>query len=305
MRQQRWLSFLCFVQLLVRPGCVAFQISSPPKNGVARSAKIHAKRQAESPSSGSGNETEKGYARTLRKHGFWRRLFGRQRVEPGHAHTLDSDRIMGAKSSMRRAKKPGTLILVRSGNFNGTNEFTGWLDPDISALGIREVEHAARLIRESGYNIDVVYTSRLKRAIHSTWAILRELDQVYLPVFKSWRLNGRFYGALTGLSKAEVAKLMGPGRVQAFRTDPSAVPPELSTSSRRWPGRDRRYSDFEPDSLPRTESLSQCMTRVDSLWEKRIKPELAVGHDVLVIGHGASLRGLIKHIQGKRYGIFA
>lgn len=252
-------------------------------------------RQAEHQS----GDVDKVYSRTLRKNNFLRRLFRRQRVDPGHAHTLlDSDRIMGAKSANRRAKKPGTLILVRNGQFNETNEFTGWLDPDISELGIRESENAARLIRESGYNIDVVYCSRLKRAIHSTWAILRELDQVYLPVFKSWRLNGRFYGALTGLSKAQVAELMGPERVQEWRTDPTAIPPKLPVSSRRWPGRDRRYSDISPERLPCTESLSECIERVGPLWEKRIKPELSVGHDVLVIGRGASLRGLVKHIQG-------
>ena len=213
-------------------------------------------------------------------------------------------------SNGAKVKEPGTLILVRHGestwNFNKT--FTGWADPDLSENGVREVEHAARLLLEGGWEIDVVFTSRLKRAIRSTWIILQELGEVYLPVFKSWRLNERMYGALTGFSKTETAAKLGSELVQEWRGSLRTRPPALDTTSQYWPGRDRKYADLTTEQIPRTEALMDCMDRTQPVWEDRIKYELRQGRNVLVVAHANTLRGLVKiiddigddEIQGKR-----
>ena len=156
-----------------------------------------------------------------------------------------------------RTHEPGTLILVRHGEslWNANKTFTGWANPDLSPQGYREVEHAARLLLEGGYKVDVVFTSRLKRAIRSSWLLLRELNEVYLPVFKSWRLNERMYGALTGLSKTETAERLGPKLVQEWRGSLKSRPPPLSPADRYYPGRDRSHADLTPDQIPLTESL--------------------------------------------------
>jgi 2,3-bisphosphoglycerate-dependent phosphoglycerate mutase len=263
----------------------------------------------------TGYDSEEPYARTLKKNnGLFHRIFAGSHVDVGSAsyHQRMRQNEASAFSNMmlgknrflifpvRKIKKPGNLILLRHGESQGASQqiFTGWSDVDLTDRGFLEVEHAARLIRESGYDIDVIFTSRLKRAIHSTWALMRELDETYLPVFKSWRLNERSYGSLTGLSKAEVANLMGESVVQNWRTDPYAVPPAMNPDDPRWPGRDRKFADLAPEQIPATESLVECMARVKPLWEDKIKSELENGHNVLVVGHGSTLRGLVKHIQG-------
>jgi len=213
--------------------------------------------------------------------------------------TAYQDMMVGLRHGrLRRAKKPGTLILVRHGHSEGTQDgrFIGWADPALTSQGLREAQHAARLLRESGYDIDVVFTSHLNRAIHSTWAILRELDETYLPVFKSWRLNERHYGALTGLGKAEVASRFGVSRVQTWRTDPNVVPPPMSEDDKEWPGKRRKFANIE--NLPASESLVDCAKRLEPLWQDKILSELEVGHNVLVVGHGSTLRSIIKFIQG-------
>lgn len=135
--------------------------------------------------------------------------------------------------------EPGTLILVRHGEslWNANKTFTGWADPDLSPQGYREVEHAARLLLEGGYKVDVVFTSRLKRAIRSSWLLLKEMNEVYLPVFKSWRLNERMYGALTGLSKTETAVRMGAELVQEWRGSLHSRPPPLTVADKYYPGK--------------------------------------------------------------------
>lgn len=195
---------------------------------------------------------------------------------------------------------PGTLILVRHGEsqWNANKTFTGWADPDLSAQGYREVEHAARLLVEGGYNVDIVFTSRLKRAIRSSWILLRELNEVYLPVFKSWRLNERMYGALTGLSKTETAELLGAELVQEWRGSLLSRPPALTPADRYYPGRDRRHADLSPNQIPLTESLLDCMERTKPVWFDKISYELACGRNVLVVAHANTLRGLVKIIDG-------
>ena len=149
---------------------------------------------------------------------------------------------LGHKVTGKRYKiEPGQLILVRHGEstWNQNKTFTGWADPDLSTQGYREIEHAARLLLEGGYKIDIVFTSRLRRAIRSTWVLLQELNEIYLPVFKTWRLNERMYGALQGLSKSETANKLGVGLVQQWRSSLNARPPPVRKSSQYYPGNDR------------------------------------------------------------------
>jgi len=196
--------------------------------------------------------------------------------------------------------EPGTLILVRHGesSWNANKTFTGWADPDLSVQGYREVEHAARLLVEGGYSVDIVFTSRLKRAIRSSWILLRELNEVYLPVFKSWRLNERMYGALTGLSKTETAEKLGAELVQEWRGSLLSRPPPLTPADKYYPGRDRRHADLSPAQIPLTESLLDCMERTKPVWLDKISYELSIGRNVLVVAHANTLRGLVKIIDG-------
>eukprot|EP00531_Pseudo-nitzschia_arenysensis_P006022 CAMPEP_0116121460 /NCGR_PEP_ID=MMETSP0329-20121206/3708_1 /TAXON_ID=697910 /ORGANISM="Pseudo-nitzschia arenysensis, Strain B593" /LENGTH=860 /DNA_ID=CAMNT_0003615273 /DNA_START=116 /DNA_END=2698 /DNA_ORIENTATION=+ len=201
----------------------------------------------------------------------------------------------------RSTQEPGTLILVRHGEseWNKNKTFTGWADPDLTDQGKREVEHAARLLMEGGYHYDihVVFTSRLKRAIRSTWILLQEFNEVYLPVFKSWRLNERFYGALTGLNKTATAEQLGEDIVQGWRGSLRSRPPALTEQNQYYPGRDRKYADLTKDELPVTESLLDCMERTKPLWDDKILFELKKGRNVLVVAHANTLRGLVKTID--------
>lgn len=196
-------------------------------------------------------------------------------------------------------KNPGTLILIRHGettlNYNKT--YTGWMDPDLNDRGILEIEHAARLLLERGYIVDTVYTSRLKRAIRSSWIILQEINQIFRPVFKSWRLNERMYGALEGTSKLESAKIMGESTVQDFRIGLTGRPPEMSPNHPQWHGNERKYADLDSKEIPVTESLQDTMERTIPLWETRIKLDLLEGKTVMVVAHANSLRGILKHID--------
>jgi len=196
-----------------------------------------------------------------------------------------------------RPPAPGTLVLVRHGEstWNANSTFTGWADVDLSQRGEREVEHAARLLLEAGVSVDVAYTSRLRRAIRSSWILLRGLDAVYRPVFKSWRLNERHYGGLTGLSKPMLAAELGDERVQKWRHGLRDRPPPMPEGHAYDAANERKYADLE--AVPRTESLADTMDRCLPLWESRIKPDLLAGKNVLVVAHGNSLRGLVKHID--------
>ena len=198
-----------------------------------------------------------------------------------------------------RRKPPGTLILIRHGestmNNNGT--FTGWIDADMSDNGINEMKYAGRLMLERGYNIDMTYTSRLKRAIRSTWTILSELDQIFRPVYKSWRLNERCYGAMEGCSKAQLAVDIGEDKVQEYRKSLTARPPPMTEDHPHWHRKERKYADLSPKDIPVTESVADCLARTLPLWKNRILPELISGKTVMVVAHANSLRGLIQHID--------
>lgn len=195
-------------------------------------------------------------------------------------------------------KKTGTLILVRCGEseYSGNYTFTGWLDADLTKNGQSMMRHAGRLLLASGYEPDIIYTSRLKRAIKSAWAIVQEISTPFLPVYKSWRLNERHYGSLQGLSKTETAKRLGKEVVQAWRRSLKSRPPLLKISDPQYPGHDKKYADLFPEQIPRGESLLDCMRRTKPLWEF-IKKDIQGGKSVLIVAHAASLRGIAKIID--------
>lgn len=211
-----------------------------------------------------------------------------------------------AKKVVTRKKKPGSLILLRCGEskWTKTGRFTGWADPDIIQPGILEMEHAARLLLSEGYEPDIIYTSRLTRAVKSTWAVLNELNAPYLPVYKSWRLNERNYGALTGLKKMDAAKELGVEVVQAWRNSLKARPPPMKKDDPYYPGNDRRYEDLAEDQIPLTESLMDCMERARPLWEYGIAKQIEKGETVLVVAHTNTLRGLMKVIDSEFVVVF-
>lgn len=196
--------------------------------------------------------------------------------------------------------KPGHLILIKCGESNWKKRgiFTGWSNAaNLTPQGEQECRHAARLLLEAGYQPDLVYTSMLNRAIQSVWIINKEMDSVFLPSYKSWRLNERMYGSIQGLNKKECAKIFGRDVVQAWRHSFKARPPPMSKTDRSYPGNDRRYANLDPDLLSGSESLEDCMKRQQPLWKYRIAPELKKGNNVLVVGHFSSLQGLVKIID--------
>ena len=176
--------------------------------------------------------------------------------------------------------------------------FTGWIDVDLASDGVQQMQTAARLLTAAGYTYDVTYTSRLKRAIRSAWTISSETDQKHRPVFKSWRLNERMYGALEGLSKPVMAKELGEDVVQRWRRSLLARPPIMAPDHKHWHGNDRKYKDLvEEGVIPVAESLQDTMERTLPLWNNRILPLLLDGQNVLIVAHANSLRGIVKHID--------
>ena len=228
--------------------------------------------------------------------------------------------------------KPGTLLLVRTGQSLGNfdNIFTGWTDVDMTQRGYHEVEHAARLIREAGYDIDVVFTSRMKRAICATRTICKDLEEDYLPVFKSWRLNDRHFGDFTGKSKEYLEMEYGEEMirstyknkysiayiiydvkvfrfiliyflcfVEGFEESLVTKPPSLSPDDLRWPGRDRKYADIALDQIPTSETVMDTVNRIRPMWDEKILAELEEGHNVMIVAHENTLRCLMRIIDGK------
>ncbi|HYG56083.1 MAG TPA: 2,3-diphosphoglycerate-dependent phosphoglycerate mutase [Burkholderiales bacterium] len=188
------------------------------------------------------------------------------------------------------------LILLRHGEstWNKENRFTGWTDVDLSPKGVEEARAAGRLLREGGYRFDLAFTSVLKRAIRTLWIGLEELDQMWLPVEKSWRLNERHYGALQGLNKAEMAAKFGEQQVLIWRRSYDTPPPALETNDARYEGKDARYAGIE---VPRTECLKDTVARVIPYWSSAIVPAVRAGRRVLIAAHGNSLRALVKHLD--------
>jgi 2,3-bisphosphoglycerate-dependent phosphoglycerate mutase len=193
-----------------------------------------------------------------------------------------------------------TMVLVRHGEstWNKENRFTGWTDVDLSETGAAEAHEGGRLLREEGFRFDVAHTSVLKRAIRTLWIVLDELDQMWLPVQNSWRLNERHYGALQGLNKAETAAQFGDEQVKLWRRSYDIPPPALDSDDERLPGRDPRYASVPDADLPRCESLKDTVARFLPYWESDIAPDLRAGKRVLVAAHGNSLRALVKYLDG-------
>jgi len=191
------------------------------------------------------------------------------------------------------------LVLLRHGEstWNLENRFTGWTDVDLSPKGIEEAHEGGRLLREGGYTFDVAYTSLLKRAIRTLWITLDEMDLMWIPVLRSWRLNERHYGALQGLDKAETAAKYGDAQVLVWRRSYSEPPPPLTPDDERYPGRDRRYAGLSPAELPLAESLKDTVARFLPYWHDTIVPDLEAGRRVLIAAHGNSLRALVKHLD--------
>jgi len=192
-----------------------------------------------------------------------------------------------------------TLVLLRHGEstWNRENRFTGWTDVDLSERGCEEAKEAGRLLREGGYIFDQAYTSVLKRAIRTLWIALDGLDQMWIPVEKSWRLNERHYGALQGLNKAETAAQHGEAQVKIWRRSYDIPPPPLDANDPRHPSRDPRYAGLSPAELPLTESLKSTVDRFMPYWTGTIAPAIRAGRRVLIAAHGNSLRALVKYLD--------
>ena len=194
----------------------------------------------------------------------------------------------------------GNLLLVRHGQsiWNLENLFTGWTDVDLSEQGVAEAQRAGHEIARAGLVPDIVFTSVLKRAIRTQWLILEELDLLWLPVERDWRLNERHYGSLQGLDKAQTAAQYGDAQVKIWRRSYDTPPPPLALEDPRHPRFDRRYAGVAPDQLPATESLKDTLGRVLPYWTQRIAPELRAGRHVMIVAHGNSLRALVKMLDG-------
>ena len=191
------------------------------------------------------------------------------------------------------------LILIRHGEseWNKKNLFTGWTDVGLSEKGLQEALQAAATLRKGGYSFDLAFTSVLKRAIKTLWIILEEMDQMWIPVRKTWRLNERHYGALQGLNKKETVEKYGESQVAIWRRSYGTPPPIVTINDTRWPGNDPRYADVAPRDIPFTESLKDTVARFLPYWEGEIAPELLKDKNVIIAAHGNSLRALVKHLD--------
>ena len=191
------------------------------------------------------------------------------------------------------------LVLLRHGEsiWNKENRFTGWTDVDLSPKGINEARAAGSQMLRDGYVFDVAYTSVLKRAIRTLWLALDEMDLMWIPVFKSWRLNERHYGALQGLNKRETVERHGEEQVKLWRRSYDIQPPALAPDDPRAPYHDPRYKELSPNEIPLTECLKDTVDRVLPYWNQTIAPAIRTGRRVLIASHGNSLRALVKHLD--------
>ena len=191
------------------------------------------------------------------------------------------------------------LVLLRHGEstWNQENRFTGWTDVDLTAKGVEEAKRAGRVLKESGFFFDLAYTSVLKRAIRTLWLAMEEMDLMWIPVYPSWRLNERHYGALQGLNKAETASKFGDEQVLVWRRSYDIPPPPLEQSDPRFPGRDPRYASLSKEELPLTECLKDTVARFLPHWNDVIAPVVKSGQRVLIAAHGNSIRALVKYLD--------
>lgn len=192
------------------------------------------------------------------------------------------------------------LVMIRHGQseWNKLNLFTGWTDVDLSEEGVAEARAAGKLLKEKGFAFDVAYTSVLTRANHTLNLVLAEMEELWVPVYKSWRLNERHYGALQGLNKEETAEKYGADQVHIWRRSYDVLPPLLEEDDPRQSKFDRRYQMLDTSTLPSGENLKVTLERVLPYWEDEIAPSLKSGKEVVIAAHGNSLRALAKHLEG-------
>ena len=193
-----------------------------------------------------------------------------------------------------------TLVLLRHGEstWNKENRFTGWVDVDLSDKGLAEARAAGQLLKAQGFTFDRAFSSVLKRAIRTLWIVQDEMDLLWLPVERSWRLNERHYGALQGLNKAETAEKHGEAQVKIWRRSYDIPPPALTVDDPQYPGKDRRYAGLAPADLPLTECLKDTVDRFLPYWHDTIAPAIRAGNRVIIAAHGNSLRALVKYLDG-------
>jgi 2,3-bisphosphoglycerate-dependent phosphoglycerate mutase len=191
------------------------------------------------------------------------------------------------------------MVLLRHGEsiWNKENRFTGWTDVDLSEKGIEEAKEAGTVLKKENYIFDIAFTSYLKRAIRTLWIALDELDQMWIPIINSWRLNERHYGALQGLNKAEMAQKFGEEQVKLWRRSYAVPPPPLDPSDSRHPINDPKYKELKPGEHPPCESLKDTVERFLPYWSETIAPTIKSGKRVLISAHGNSLRALVKYID--------
>ncbi|MBC7701525.1 2,3-diphosphoglycerate-dependent phosphoglycerate mutase [Aquabacterium sp.] len=191
------------------------------------------------------------------------------------------------------------LVLIRHGEstWNLENRFTGWTDVDLTPTGVEQAKQAGRLLSAEGYEFDVAYTSVLKRAIHTLWHTLDEMDRPWLPVVNSWRLNERHYGGLQGLNKGETAKQYGDEQVLVWRRSYDTPPPALEANDPRGQRQDIRYSKLKPEQIPLTECLKDTVERVLPFWNEAMAPAIKAGKRIVVAAHGNSIRALVKYLD--------
>jgi len=191
------------------------------------------------------------------------------------------------------------VVLLRHGEstWNKENKFTGWTDVDLSEKGLVEAKKAGEVLKKEGFTFEIAFTSVLKRAIRTLWITLDELDLMWIPVIRNWRLNERHYGALQGLNKAETAQKYGEQQIKIWRRSYDTQPPALEITDERYPGNDPRYKELTEDELPLTECLKDTVTRFMPYWEETIAPTINSGKKVLIAAHGNSLRALVKYLD--------
>ena len=191
------------------------------------------------------------------------------------------------------------LVLLRHGEstWNKENRFTGWKDVDLSERGVEEAIEAGRVLKEEGFQFRLAYTSYLTRAIHTLWLTLVEMDLIWIPVYKTWRLNEKHYGILEGLNKSEMAEKYGDQQVQIWRRSYDVPPPPMKNDDPRHPRFDHRYRDLKLSEIPATESLKETVERIVPYWKDDISKKLMEQGEVLVAAHGNSLRGIVKYLK--------
>lgn len=191
------------------------------------------------------------------------------------------------------------IVLIRHGQslWNLENRFTGWTDVDLSDNGLIEARKAGRILKENGFTFDLAYTSVLKRSIRTLWIVLHEMDLMWIPVYKSWKLNERHYGALQGLNKEETAKKYGEEQVHKWRRFVNETPPKLEKSDPRYAGNEIKYKNLSEDKIPLTENLSDTEKRVLDEWNNVIVPKLKENKKIIISAHGNTLRALVKYLD--------